>query len=74
MDMQPNVGTIDALIRYILGIALLVLVVLLDSPWRWLGFLGIIPLVTAAISFCPLWRLLGIDTRGDGHGPATHVH
>lgn len=74
MKMQPNVGKVDALIRYILGIVLLLMVVLTEGPWRWLGLIGIVPIVTAAVSFCPLWRLLGINTQERGHGPHTHAH
>ena len=74
MNMQPNVGKWDAGIRYAVGIILLALVLLVDSPWRWLGLIGIIPIATAAINWCPVWRLFGIDTReGSGHGPASHA-
>jgi hypothetical protein len=73
MSLQANIGRIDAIIRYIVGIALLLVLVLLDSPWRWLGLIGIIPIVTAAINFCPLWRVLGINTQEHGHGPRSHA-
>ena len=72
MSMQANVGKSDAVIRYIVGIVLLAGVVLIDNPWRWLGLLGLVPIVTAAINFCPVWRLFGIDTRG--HGPHSPAH
>ena len=74
MDMQPNVGKLDATIRYIVGIALLLMVVLLDSAWRWVGLIGIVPIVSAAINFCPLWRVLGINTQEHGHGPHSAAH
>ncbi len=62
-----NVGTVDRVIRFVIGIALLV--------WGFLTFQGgnsglgiglmvfsLIPLVTATIKFCPLYTLLGIST------------
>lgn len=75
MDVRSNIGKIDATIRYAVGIVLLGIVFVVDSPWRWLGLIGFIPIVTAAVSFCPLWSMLGINTReSSGHGPATHMH
>jgi len=74
MKMQSNVGKVDAVIRYILGIVLLLMIVLTEGPWRWLGLIGIIPIVTAAVSFCPLWRLFGINTQESGHKPTSQAH
>ena len=74
MDMQPNVGKLDGVIRYIIGIALLLMVVLMDSAWRWVGLIGIVPIASAAFSFCPLWRMLGINTLEHGHGPHSTTH
>ena len=74
MNTKPNVGKIDALIRYIVGIVLLLMVVLTEGPWRWLGLIGIIPIVTAAVSFCPVWRLFGINTQEHTHGGQSHTH
>lgn len=75
MDMQPNIGKLDATIRYTVCIVLLAIVFLVDGPWHWAGLLGIIPIATAAIYWCPVWKLFGINTReGSGHGPASHVH
>jgi len=63
-----NVGTTDKVIRVIVGAAALVAGYYYQSWW---GMLGLIPLVTAAFSFCPLYSLLGIktcrcDTAGEG--------
>jgi hypothetical protein len=75
MKLQTNIGKVDAVIRYIIGIVLLLMVVLTEGPWRWLGLIGIIPIVTAAVSFCPLWRLFGINTKETGgHDTHTQVH
>ncbi|MBS0614708.1 MAG: DUF2892 domain-containing protein, partial [Proteobacteria bacterium] len=34
----------------------------LDSSWRWLGLIGIMPLVTGLTGRCPGYRLLGLST------------
>jgi cell division protein FtsW (lipid II flippase) len=61
--MTSNIGKIDAIVRYVLGIIFLALLFILDNPWRWLGLLGIVFIATAVINFCPVWRLIGVDTR-----------
>lgn len=61
--MKINVGFTDRFIRTMLGLALLSLL-LMPGNARWFGLLGLIPLATAVAGMCPLYRLLGIDTRG----------
>lgn len=60
--MNPNVGTVDRLIRIVLGVALLSLLVLVEGNLRWVGLLGLVMLGTAAVRFCPLYPLLGLNT------------
>lgn len=58
--MQKNIGTIDRSLRIIIGIALISLVFVgPKTPWGWIG---LIPLVTALISWCPLYRIVGVNT------------
>ena len=58
--MVKNVGIVDKVLRTVLGIALLAMVFFgPQTPWGWLG---LIPLATAAMSWCPLYNLLGIST------------
>lgn len=55
-----NEGTLDRALRIAIGIALLSLAFLgPKSAW---GFLGLIPLATGLMGFCPLYRMLGIST------------
>jgi hypothetical protein len=59
-----NVGPVDRVIRLIVGVALLALFFLLpESPWRWAGLIGIVPLLTAAIGSCPIYTILGLSTH-----------
>lgn len=60
--MKPNVGKTDKWIRIILGIAILSLLYFLDGNLRWLGLIGLIPLITGIINYCPLYALFGITT------------
>ncbi|MFI5210619.1 MAG: DUF2892 domain-containing protein [Gemmatimonadales bacterium] len=61
--MQPNLGTFDRLVRVVLGVMLLGLYGALPSPWRYLTLFGIILIATAMLSFCPIYRVLGLRTH-----------
>ena len=61
--MKQNVGKIDRWVRIILGIALLSLLVFLDGGVKWIGLIGLIPLLTGLFNFCPIYALLGISTN-----------
>ena len=60
--MKKNMGNADRAVRLVLGLGLISLAFIgPKTPW---GLIGIIPLVTSMIGFCPLYRLLGISTNG----------
>jgi hypothetical protein len=52
--MKKNVGTADKTARIIIGLAIIGLGIYLKSWW---GVIGIIPLVTGLINYCPLYTL-----------------
>jgi len=58
--MQINEATWDRAARVALGLALLSLT--LVGPHTLWGLVGLVPLVTGAFGFCPLYRLAGIST------------
>jgi hypothetical protein len=60
--MKANVGGADRVIRIIIGLALLSLLFILPAPTKWWGLVGIVPLLTAFMSFCPLYSIIGVDT------------
>jgi hypothetical protein len=60
--MQPNLGTFDRIVRVVLGVMLLGLYGALPSPWRYLTLFGIMLIATAMLSFCPIYRVLGLRT------------
>ena len=57
--MKTNMGAIDRSIRAVGGVALIVWALMGGPWWAWIG---VIPLVTAAIGFCPLYVPIGIST------------
>jgi hypothetical protein len=58
--MKVNSGGIDRIARALLGVVLIALTVT-GTIGAW-GWIGIVPLATAAFGFCPLYTLLGINT------------
>lgn len=59
---HANTGSLDRALRALIGIAALALV--FTGPRTAWGYLGFIPLVTAAVGFCPLYAMLGLSTLG----------
>ena len=60
--MTKNVGSIDRVLRVILGVALLAFAFLSGHQYAWIGYLGVVPLLTAALGNCPLYSILGLST------------
>ena len=58
--MKSNVGGIDRALRIVAGVALIALAAT-GTVGLW-GWIGIIPLATGFIKFCPLYTLLGFNT------------
>ena len=61
--MTANIGTTERLLRALVGVVLLSLVFVLDGVARWSGLIGLVPLVTAAVGWCPLYVPFGFSTR-----------
>jgi hypothetical protein len=65
--LKQNVGLLDRAVRVVLGLGLLTIAVY--GPRTPVGFLGLIPLATALLGSCPIYRLLGIDSRALWRAP-----
>ena len=58
--MTRNIGSADRLIRMLVGLAALSLVFV--GPKSLWGLIGLVPLVTALVGWCPPYAILGIST------------
>jgi hypothetical protein len=58
--MKTNMGGIDRILRIVVGLALISLT-LMGTIGVW-GWIGIVPVATAALGFCPLYTMLGMST------------
>ena len=58
--MKSNVGGIDRIMRIVVGVALIAAAATGTlGPW---AYLGVVPLLTGVLRFCPTYPLLGMNT------------
>jgi len=58
--MPTNEGAVDRIIRVVAGLAIVSLVFVgPQTPWGWLG---LVPLLTGLVGFCPAYALFGFST------------
>ena len=57
---KTNEGTLDRTLRVIAGLALISLVFV--GPQTPFGWIGVVPLITGLIGWCPVYTLLGLNT------------
>jgi hypothetical protein len=57
--MKSNVGGIDKILRIVTGIALIAWALTGGPVWAWIG---IVPLATGLMGWCPLYPMLGLST------------
>ncbi len=63
--MKANIGGIDRTIRIVAGLALIAWALFANGPaWAWIG---LVPLATGLINFCPAYGLLGMSTCKTKH-------
>lgn len=63
--MLRNIGSLDRAARVAAGLLLIAFALQLIFPgtqWNWLGWIGVVPLFTALVGFCPAYRLIGLST------------
>jgi hypothetical protein len=59
--MPKNVGGIDRILRIVVGALLIVWALFLGGPaWAWIG---VVPLATGLLNFCPAYSILGLNTN-----------
>jgi len=60
MNITTNVGDIDRIARIVVGALLIILA--FTPVIGWWGLIGIVPLATGIMRFCPAYSILGINT------------
>ena len=60
MNFTKNAGTVDRALRAIVGLVLIALA-LTGTIGAW-GWIGVVPIATAAFGFCPLYTVLGFSS------------
>jgi hypothetical protein len=58
--MKQNVGGIDRILRLVVGLAVIAWGIYAKNWW---GAIGVIPLFTALINWCPAYTLFGLSTK-----------
>ena len=64
--MTADVGFFDRLARIVVGAALLAFALGYLAPgvsWHWIGWIGVIPVLTAVFGNCPLYSVIGLSTH-----------
>lgn len=64
--MSTNVGIIDRVLRIIVGAALIAWALgylpgIAPSPWGWIG---VVPILTAFVGYCPAYSIIGVSSCG----------
>jgi hypothetical protein len=59
--MKTNMGSIDRIVRGVAGVGLIAWALMGGPVWAWIG---VVPLLTAAIGWCPAYVPFGISTCG----------
>ena len=61
--MNLNEGTVDRTLRVIVGIVILLqFFVFPASPLRYWALVGLVPLLTGLVGYCPAYSLIGLNT------------
>lgn len=58
--MKKNVGNFDRIARFILGAVIIALGIYFQS---WFGLIGLVPLFTASINYCPIYGIFGMSSK-----------
>lgn len=64
--MTANVGTFDRLARIVVGVALIAFALGAIAPgtgWNWIGWIGVVPILTALFGYCPAYSIVGCSTK-----------
>ena len=60
--MQKNMGMVQRIIWIVVGLALIAWAIWGGGNYSWIGWIGVVPLVTGIIGWCGINAVLGINT------------
>ena len=63
--MMTNMGMVDRAVRVVIGLVLIAYAIPVGfqhTGWKWVGWIGVVPILTALVGFCPAYTLLGLST------------
>ncbi len=63
--MSANIGVLDRLARVAIGLVLIAYAIPVwfePANWNWMGWIGVVPLVTAILGICPVYIPFGLST------------
>jgi Protein of unknown function (DUF2892) len=63
--VTQNVGAVDRVVRIIVGLLLIAYAIpvwFAPSNWNWIGWIGVIPLLTGVFGNCPVYTFIGLST------------
>ena len=60
MNLKLNIGAVDRLLRIVVGLVLLWLT--MTGTIGWWGWIGVVPLLTGVVGWCPAYSLLHTNT------------
>lgn len=58
--MKANVGSSDRIFRFVLGAIIIALGFYFKSWW---GVVGVVPIITGLLNYCPAYNLIGVSTK-----------
>ena len=68
--MQKNMGTVQRVIWILLGLALIAWAIWGGGNYSWIGWIGVVPLLTGLVGWCAINAVLGINTAEKEHKSA----
>jgi len=60
---MTNVGTFERVLRIVGGLLIFSLYFVLKGNIRYIGIVGLLPIITGSVGTCPMYAFLGIDTN-----------
>lgn len=63
--MKVNVGMVDRVIRIVVGVVLIAYAIPFGFPstgWNRVGWIGIVPIITAVVGYCPAYSAFGFSS------------